>query len=71
MWLSLIGEIAEQVWDGERPSSMERIRVFYEQINESVIRSWQEEGRHAFLHHLNAIFGYKPLVVYEKRFMVF
>ena len=71
MWLSLIQDTAKEVRDGERPSSMEGIRIFYEQINESIIEAWQEEGRHAFLHHLNAIFGYKPLVVYEKRFMIF
>jgi hypothetical protein len=71
MWLSLIEDFAEQIGDGESPSSMEGIRIFYEQINGSIIESWQEEGRHAFLHHLNAIFGYKPLVVYEKRLMTF
>jgi hypothetical protein len=32
---------------------------------------WQEEGRHAFLHHLNALFGYESLVVYEKKLMTF
>jgi hypothetical protein len=32
---------------------------------------WQEEGRHAFLRHLNAIFSYEELLIREKRLMKF
>lgn len=71
MWLHLISEIAEQNASGQAPSSLMEYQDFYRQVNKSVQASWQEEGRHAFLHHLNAIFGYEPVIVYEKRLMKF
>jgi hypothetical protein len=71
MWLNLIREMAEQTTDGEGPASIDEIVSFYSSINEFITESWQEEGRHAMLHHLNAIFGYEPVVVYEKRFLTF
>ena len=70
-WLYLISEIAEKNADGHAPSSLQEIQAFYQQINESINILWQEEGRHAFLHHLNAIFGYEPVIVHEKRLMQF
>ena len=63
--------MAEKILEEETPKSIEEIEAFYNQINESIIELWQEEGRHALLHHLNAIFGYEPLAVYEKRFLKF
>ena len=71
MWLNLICEMAQQTTDGEGPASMDEIEAFYGNINEFITESWQEEGRHALLHHLNAIFGYEPVVVYEKRLLTF
>ncbi|WP_094708994.1 hypothetical protein [Hahella sp. CCB-MM4] len=35
----------------------------YEQIEAKVTEIWQEEGQHAYLHHLNALFGYEPLKI--------
>jgi hypothetical protein len=32
---------------------------------------WQQEGYHALLHHLNAIYGYEALVYWEKRWKSF
>jgi hypothetical protein len=40
-------------------------------VDEVVEEMWRQEGSHAFLHHLNAIFGYEPVVVYERRLMNF
>jgi hypothetical protein len=71
MWLHLISEIAEHNASRQAPSSLIEYQDFYRQVNESVQASWQEEGRHAFLHHLNAIFGYEPVIGREKQLMKF
>jgi hypothetical protein len=63
MWLTSIGEIAGDLSAGYRPSSLQEILAFYQQVNENLKRSWQEEGGHSMLHHLYAIFGYEPVKI--------
>jgi hypothetical protein len=31
-----------------------------------VDRIWEEEAQHALLHHLNAVFGYRPLMIQKR-----
>jgi hypothetical protein len=71
MWLQLISEIVDKKAGGKAPASIREFQDFYRQVNETIQSFWQEEGRHAFLHHLNAIFGYEPVIVQEKRWMKF
>ncbi len=71
MWLNLVVEIADSDLEENRPNSLEEIESFYRQVDDTVTRLWQQNGRHAFLHHLNAVFGYQPLIYYEKRYMNF
>ena len=71
MWLNLIREVAGQVPSGGPPSNLDDALGFYRQVNASIEQMWRDEGQHAFLHHLNAIFGYEPLMVREKRPMSF
>ena len=71
MWLELIEDIASGVDGGRVPEETAARRAFFRKVDEKLNRTWQEEGRHALLHHLNALFGYGPLVVYEKRYMQF
>jgi hypothetical protein len=63
MWLTSIGEIAEDLSPGQRPSSLQEALAFYRQVDENLKRLWQEEGGHSMLHHLYAIFGYEPVRV--------
>ena len=35
----------------------------YGDANDKITALWKNEGQHAFLHHLNAIFGYEPVVI--------
>jgi hypothetical protein len=40
-------------------------------VNDRVSALWRGHGQHVYLHHLNALFGYAPLVIREtnlKRF---
>jgi len=71
MWLNLIAEVAEDDLKSEPPSSIKEIETFYKQVNETVTDLWQKQGRHAFMHHLNALFGYEPLIYFEKRYLTF
>ncbi len=71
VWLNLVVEIAERDLKDNQPASLEEIESFYRQVDDTVTRLWQQNGRHAFLHHLNAVFGYQPLIYYEKRYMNF
>jgi hypothetical protein len=44
-----------------KPQSLQDYLAFYKEVEESVTEAWKKEGRHAYLHHLNAMFGYEPL----------
>lgn len=72
MWLNLIAETAaEKLTEGPPPVSIAKIESFYRQVDETITELWQQEGRHAFMHHLNALFEYKPLIYFEKKHMTF
>jgi hypothetical protein len=71
MWLDLISEVAKDNLESTAPASLEEIEAFYQQVNKTLTDLWQQEGRHAFMHHLNALFGYEPLIYYEKRYLKF
>jgi hypothetical protein len=71
MWLGLIIGIAEDFEGNGLPVTVEEIDTFYRKVDSSITALWEKEGRHAFLHHLNAIFGYQPIIYYEKRTLRF
>ncbi|MHC1728664.1 MAG: hypothetical protein AB9866_22125 [Syntrophobacteraceae bacterium] len=58
-WFDLISRLAE---DGrKKPLSFAEMPEFYRELSREVDQTWVKEGSHAYLHHLNAIFGYVPL----------
>jgi len=65
MWLSLIVEISEGISPKPGGASLDKLLDFYRRVNEIMKTLWRDEGCHAMLHHLNAIFGYEPLFVRE------
>jgi hypothetical protein len=71
MWLNLITEIVREIPAEKKPSSVEDIDAFYQQVNDVLQGLWLKEGGHAFLHHLNALFEYESVIIYEKRRMTF
>ncbi len=68
-WLSLIREVtAEQPLADPSPTVL---LDYYRGVDERVTALWRDYGQHVYLHHLNALFGYQPLVIREtnlKRF---
>jgi hypothetical protein len=64
-WLDLIAEVERsRRWP---PGLDARWRAITAELD----RIWQEEGGHALLHHLNAVFGYRQVVVTTRGLMRF
>jgi hypothetical protein len=61
LWLGLIDEAVAEIpgETGEIRAMLERYRAAETRIT----AVWNKEGQHALLHHLNALFGYKPLLI--------
>ena len=68
-WLSLIREVTiEQPVEEPSPESL---LDYYRGVDDRVTALWRDYGQRVYLHHLNALFGYQPLVIQEtnlKRF---
>ncbi len=71
MWLNLITETIAEMPAAKTPLSLDEYEEFYKDVNVTITSVWEANGRHAFLHHLNALFGYKPVIFYEKRMLRF
>ena len=71
MWLKLIAETVADMPAGDAPLALVEYEEFYKEVNAAITSLWENNGRHAFLHHLNALFGYEPLTFYEKRMLKF
>ena len=69
-WLRLINEQTAKRPPPEGASPAEALD-YYQGIHDDVSALWREHGQHAYLHHLNAVFGYQLLIIREtnlKRF---
>lgn len=71
MWLNLINETVAQMPPPAVALTLDEARRLYLEVNAVIGSLWESNGRHAFLHHLNALFGYAPLIYYEKRMLSF
>ena len=65
LWLELIRELER---DGDWPSAPE---ARYTAISEALDMQWRNEGGHALLHHLNAVFGYKEVQILRRELLRF
>jgi hypothetical protein len=65
LWLELIREYRQA---GHLPRSPE---ARYAAINQKIDRLWRDEGGHALLHHLSAVFGYQEVEVVRRETMRF
>lgn len=57
MWLEIVTSLA-----AEQPGEL-GLEDRYRAVNDEVSRIWREQGQHAVLHHLSAIYGYEPLLI--------
>ena len=65
LWLELIRELDR---DGGWPSAPE---ARYAAISDALDMQWRNEGGHALLHHLNAVFGYKEVQILRRELLRF
>ncbi len=59
MWLGLINQYIDA--SGATDRDFDELVDDYDNVDEAIGEIWQSEGQHAFLHHLNALFGYEPM----------
>ena len=57
MWLDLVTELAAT--HSDTADLVQR----YELVQQDITRLWAEQGQHAVLHHLAALFAYQPLLI--------
>jgi len=63
MFLELIAQIKNQIPDKVQPSDpISLIERYYVELEKRLLGLWYESGNRAFFHHINAVFGYAPLV---------
>jgi hypothetical protein len=71
MWLNLISEAIADMPNPDSPLSLQEDEELHKNANAAISELWQEEGQHAFLHHLSALFGYRAIIFYDKRMLKF
>lgn len=57
MWLDLVSELASD------ESDIDDLEARYRKVQDDLTGIWREEGQHAVLHHLNAVYAYQPLLI--------
>lgn len=69
-WLMLVQELsAENELPGE--VDYQSLLLHYQEVDAQLNAQWREHGQHAYLHHLNAIFGYQPLLIRSNQLKTF
>jgi len=70
MWLAMIDEMSQAIVVPDN-AGIQDLQDHYQAVNQRLTHIWQHEGQHAFLHHLNAIFGYEAMLLRETRWQSF
>lgn len=70
MWLGMIDQVSRNIGAADE-ATCDQLLDHYQKVNDRVTHTWQHESQHALLHHLNAIFGYEPMILKETRWKSF
>ncbi|GAG92741.1 unnamed protein product [marine sediment metagenome] len=68
MFLFLIESLKGRSKTDVDEKNISEIESFYTELNNRISEIWQRHGSHAFFHHINAIFGYEPLLAKPRSF---
>lgn len=61
LWLGLIdGSMQEPTYEND---DINLLLEKYLEVDAKITQMWRNEGQHALLHHLSAVFGYNPLFI--------
>lgn len=61
LWLGLIDD--SFAGSPKDFADMHQLLDRYREVDYEITGIWRSEGQHAFLHHMNAVFGYQPLII--------
>jgi hypothetical protein len=61
LWLGLIDDVLADIPDQDGDIFVQLDR--YQEAERLISTLWYKEGQHALIHHLSAIFGYKPMLI--------
>lgn len=61
LWLGLIDDSFQD--SPEDFTDVYKLLQEYRGVDAEIAEIWKTEGQHALLHHMNAVFGYKPLII--------
>ena len=67
MWLELVQTLAPEAQQ-RHPDSLYAV---YQDVQAGVNKLWLDEGGHVFLHHLNALYAYQPVIITERKAVQF
>ncbi len=62
MWLDLLNREI----DADKLAALDSVTArmeYYHSVNDALTQLWKKQGKHAFYHHINAIFGYEPMEI--------
>ncbi len=62
MILDLVAQLREQIDSSDDVSEIAQAKRVYSEVHQQLCTLWQLEGSHAFFHHINALFGYGPVL---------
>lgn len=70
-WLRFIQSFSGPILQRQEMPNFEALSVLYQNVEKTIDEAWKFQGAHAYLHHLNAIFGFKKTIVTERRLTQF
>lgn len=60
-WLALIEEVGRDL--PHKGNESAELLKHYQRVHQEIDRIWRDHGQHAYLHHLNALFAYQPMLM--------
>jgi hypothetical protein len=63
LWIDLVSVTANRMISDSAPNTMAETIELYRRVDDEINDIWEMDGHHALLHHLNAIFGYRPIPI--------
>lgn len=64
LWLGLINDYMASAPDDSE--SIYALLKKYQEVENKITARWRNEGQHALLHHLSAVFGYTPILIQKE-----
>lgn len=70
-WLSMIQQLSRSKLAQLELPTFDNLVEIYKDLETNMNAMWRNQGAHAYIHHLSAMFGYKEVIVTQRRLMHF